>query len=451
MGAALTAALNTFQSTPAIAGRRILVHHFSASDFLVSIHSGHCWPENRRNRRPVSRSAKFQSTPAIAGRRIYRLDGTGVAPSRFQSTPAIAGRRICQRFHFRVIVQFQSTPAIAGRRIRLVAQCLRNRQISFNPLRPLLAGESSLSHVGAPNKWFQSTPAIAGRRIRWRIRGRGRDRSFNPLRPLLAGESTEICRISGLTPVSIHSGHCWPENPWFATSRPPSSTFQSTPAIAGRRISYKHPPRGDERRFNPLRPLLAGESRAGHSCGRRGDGFNPLRPLLAGESRRPSAARSGSRFNPLRPLLAGESTGLMGPWWPRRGFNPLRPLLAGESRRGWNPGRKAKVFQSTPAIAGRRIRVQNRLDVEVAVSIHSGHCWPENLGLDLQILHHAVSIHSGHCWPENLVHAALGADVLVSIHSGHCWPENQTMSCSESVLFMFQSTPAIAGRRIAAS
>ncbi len=109
--------------------------------------------------------------------------------SVFQSTPAIAGRRIASWFALARVAMFQSTPAIAGRRIRR-RNGHRHLRSGFNPLRPLLAGESP-GAGGRPvfEEEFQSTPAIAGRRISPRWSAASARRRFNPLRPLLAGES----------------------------------------------------------------------------------------------------------------------------------------------------------------------------------------------------------------------------------------------------------------------
>ncbi len=110
-------------------------------------------------------------------------------------------------------------------------------------------------------------------------------------------------------------------------------------------------------------------------------------------------------------------------------------------------GTSANGFQSTPAIAGRRTLHRGRQLRIVGVSIHSGHCWPENRGEQACGGYRSVSIHSGHCWPENAAHRRLdGVRNRVSIHSGHCWPENKVLWLN-SVSFSFQSTPAIAGRR----
>ncbi len=132
--------------------------------------------------------------------------------------------------------------------------------------------------------------------------------------------------------------------------------------------------------------------------------FNPLRPLLAGESPTLHTGRGiHCRFNPLRPLLAGESQLWISTYPSASCFNPLRPLLAGESQIERSCCASG-MFQSTPAIAGRRIP--------------------------------AVEWMTEAC-------------ELVSIHSGHCWPENRPASAGLFALRNgFQSTPAIAGRRI---
>ncbi len=248
----------------------------------VSIHSGHCWPENQRNGNIEPRGRKFQSTPAIAGRRI--------APPVDWSTGSS---------------QFQSTPAIAGRRIKLRSLSVY-RWVSFNPLRPLLAGESVTWPLASRPVLFQSTPAIAGRRISCGASGNHRMVCFNPLRPLLAGES--------------------------------SAQF-----------------RGWIRRCS----------------------FNPLRPLLAGESSSRRQTRSSPCFNPLRPLLAGEST--------INGATLTLNLVSIHSGHCWPENRASGMAAPRAAIVSIHSghcwpeNLVTGVSVSVQyVSIHSGHCWPEN-------------------------------------------------------------------------
>ena len=81
-------------------------------------------------------------------------------------------------------------------------------------------------------------------------------------------------------------------------------------------------------------------------------------------------------------------------------FNPLRPSLAGDTRHAWLKV-IVPLFQSTPAIAGRRYYPAVQLVQSAVVSIHSGHRWPEIRGIDNQVSGlRGVSIHSGHRWPE---------------------------------------------------
>ncbi len=153
---------------------------------LLSIHSAHCWPENR-------------------GLAAGRHGVSGFNPLR----PLLAGERAL----------WLST---AG-------------QGSFNPLRPLLAGEPPPRDTQLAPLKFQSTPAIAGRRTSV---GGSIDASlerFNPLRPLLAGEPPHENGVCAAARVSIHSGHCWPENERNSRMVVAPVGFQSTPAIAGRR------------------------------------------------------------------------------------------------------------------------------------------------------------------------------------------------------------------------
>ncbi len=319
----------------------------------------------------------------------------------FQSTPAIAGRRISVFALALLSMLFQSTPAIAGRRIRLFARVHRHEPVSIHS-----------GHCWPENPGALTCPPVL--------------KSFNPLRPLLAGES-----LSGnagsirLSAVSIHSGHCWPENRQRSRPLNTAATFQSTPAIAGRRIS-----RSTTRitptttSFNPLRPLLAGESAL------------PLRP----RQQAPVSIHSGHCW-PENPVTGG--TGAASTLFQST------PAIAGRRiRSSWCRAGLGWLFQSTPAIAGRRIGIRHIQARVPRVSIHSGHCWPENPfsstrktgprsfnplrpllagesspGFSIQIGN--VSIHSGHCWPENLdIKSILNPDERVSIHSGHCWPEN---------------------------
>ena len=180
--------------------------------------------------------------------------------------------------------------------------------------------------------------------------------------------------------------------------------FQSTPAIAGGRITEESALYQQSKGFNPRPPLLAGES-AGHRQQRRFfDRFNPRPPLLAGESLvRGFPAAANQRFNPRPPLLAGESG------W----FNAL-----------------------------------TRVNLEV--SIHARHCWRANPDKEpLELAANCVSIHARHCWRANPTGVSGTSTVYsVSIHARHCWRANPRHALGDTPVCEFQSTPAIAGGRI---
>ena len=208
------AATIVFQSTPAIAGGRILNADHRAS--LASL---------------------FQSTPAIAGGRISQGASPNPRPSCFNPRPPLlAGESRSCRGRCTGSGQFQSTPAIAGGRIHGMPQ-FRDPGGCFNPRPPLLAGESLRA---------------GGARIR--------AGSFNPRPPLLAGESVQardpgcVLFVFQSTPaiaggrigpayqvavgyvVSIHARHCWRANRSIPAQAVGLKKFQSTPAIAGGRI-----------------------------------------------------------------------------------------------------------------------------------------------------------------------------------------------------------------------
>ena len=245
---------------PLLAGESLFVaskaHHRS-----VSIHARHCWRANRGIEGYSQHAHEFQSTPAIAGGRIVAaikiassylgfnprpplLAGESWQPTDddrdsyvFQSTPAIAGGRIARAGSMRTARRvFQSTPAIAGGRIKKprISGAVVHR---FNPRPPLLAGESAM-----------------------RVAAVWRESCFNPRPPLLAGESCGQCILVLAHEVSIHARHCWRANLLLHGAPLSAGLFQSTPAIAGGRIARAGSMRTALRGFNPRPPLLAGES-----------------------------------------------------------------------------------------------------------------------------------------------------------------------------------------------
>ena len=157
--------------------------------------------------------------------------------------------------------------------------------------------------------------------------------SFNPRPPLLAGESRRL-----------HAAH------------PANVRFQSTPAIAGGRIPGRKPAGDGFCRFQST-PAIAGGRIAFDLLGLLSlCSFNPRPPLLAGESRsyRPEGryravsihARHCWRANPTGPLCYAAPPGVS--IHARHCWRANR--FEGVKRRGF------EAFQSTPAIAGGRIR-----------------------------------------------------------------------------------------------
>ena len=116
-----------------------------------------------------------------------------------------------------------------------------------------------------------------------------------------------------------------------------------------------------------------------------------------------SPQRPAKRFNPRPPLLAGECCFTAAVWAWSYCFNPRPPLLAGEWRND------APSYSLT------------------SVSIHARHCWRAN------------GPNSGRS----------EARRAVSIHARHCWRANASFRMISTIHLRFQSTPAIAGGRMA--
>ncbi len=110
-----------------------------------------------------------------------------------------------------------------------------------------------------------------------------------------------------------------------------------------------------------------------------------------------------------------------------------------------------RLFQSTPAIAGGRIRLHR----PGGTGIPSFNPRPpllagESINGATYIVATHVSIHARHCWRANHG-AAAGQDACshgVSIHARHCWRANPRCAANCAAPSWFQSTPAIAGGRI---
>ena len=202
--------------------------------------------------------------------------------------------------------------------------------------------------------------------------------------------------------------------------------FQSTPAIAGGRISTATRGRYACRRFNPRPPLLAGESRDAWPPSRcsavsiharhcwRANPDEALDALIEklvsiharhcwrANPRYPRPRCKSARFQSTPAIAGGRIWRSSAASAPVPSFNPRPPLLAGESTT-WANTAAATWFQSTPAIAGGRITAAP---------------------------------------------CPCAAPVLVSIHARHCWRANHPHAPGRRIASLFQSTPAIAGGRI---
>ena len=203
-------------------------------------------------------------------------------------------------------------------------------------------------------------------------------------------------------------------------------TFQSTPAIAGGRISALCGCSPQTNRFNPRPPLLAGESsehvpvfadkpvsiharhcwRANHGirtrCAAVMRRFNPRPPLLAGESKTKKASWLFAGFQSTPAIAGGRIPRRKRGLTPHRRFNPRPPLLAGESG----------------AFVGTRVRN--------VVSIHARHCWRANLqgpgsaGSKRCCFNPRPPLLAG----ESQFSIDSPRFEIVSIHARHCWRAN---------------------------
>ena len=185
-----------------------------ARGLKVSIHARHCWRANPQSIAGTMRTVPFQSTPAIAGGRIWKTIPPPCVSEWVQSTPAIAGGRIAR-----------SRSHTHAHHVSIHARhCWRaNRR----------AKRSGRTAAGV---------SIHARHC-WR-----------------ANPGVNIGCIPFIS-VSIHARHCWRANLTCMASRRARFLFQSTPAIAGGRISRPGCCRHSQKCFNPRPPLLAGESR----------------------------------------------------------------------------------------------------------------------------------------------------------------------------------------------
>ena len=128
-------------------------------------------------------------------------------------------------------------------------------------------------------------------------------------------------------------------------------------------------------------------------------------------------------------------------------FNPRPPLLAGETLnvlRGANEG----GFQSTPAIAGGRDDMRDAIALDICVSIHARHCWRARQVWggpmsNAEMFQSTPAIAGGRD-AAGLMRERAGQ---VSIHARHCWRARPGNLQGPAGAVVFQSTPAIAGGR----
>ena len=276
---------------------------------------------------------------------------------------------------------------------------------------------------------FQSTPAIAGGRIRGRSRPHGRHHrvSIHARHCWRANPHTLRFPVIGRV-VSIHARHCWRANPLTRVE----DLKDYEVSIHARHCWRANPWQGGNcwlwpACFNPRPPLLAGESL----------GFDAQRTTITVSiharhcwraNRSPWGATPCAWPFQSTPAIAGGRIRLTPCALPTGITFQSTPAIAGGRIRPapWSIA-LTSWFQSTPAIAGGRIRA--RWDAEqlaYLVSIHARHCWRANPGQHLHILAlDRVSIHARHCWranPQPQHRHAVFHDV--SIHARHCWRAN---------------------------
>ena len=202
-----------FQSTPPVAGGRMLDRLCANLITAVSIHAPRCWGANDLLPGHMY-PARFVSihAPRCWGANDALIDALAVATAVSIHAPRCWGANECRyvmQFFARL---FQSTPPVAGGRM---CRCVISFATagSFNPRPPLLGGEWVNSMRRAVPSWkFQSTPPVAGGRM--------------PSHQDSAGAGR----------VSIHAPRCWGANDHEPEQSRSQHPFQSTPPVAGGRM-----------------------------------------------------------------------------------------------------------------------------------------------------------------------------------------------------------------------
>ena len=296
--------------------------------------------------------------------------------------------------------------------------------------------------------WFQSAPAIAGGRCDWGKVRPTHSRRFNPRPPLLAGDAVAHLRAAVGQAVSIRARHCWRAMHAPGLVFPEVVMFQSAPAIAGGRCVAGAGAIFTVRGFNPRPPLLAGDAWRRVNAVRPA-GFQSA-PTIAG-GRCPATMRTAALpccFNPRPPLLAGDAQAVpsMNECWrvsirarhcwrampPRRLRHRHHVLVSIRARHCWRAmpseldlHKRVGRFQSAPAIAGGRCRVQG-----VPLEGHQGfNPRPPLLAGDAVDRQGTALVQ------------------VVSIRARHCWRAMPVWRSGFHTPTRFQSAPAIAGGR----
>ena len=253
---------------------------------------------------------------------------------------------------------------------------------------------------------------------------------FNPRPPLLAGECSSGLLLERGDDVSIHARHCWRANVVPATRSPHCAVFQSTPAIAGGRMDRVCRPPRPCQSFNPRPPLLAGEWPT--TPADRATMVFQSTPAIAGGRMRLCRACRGpcGSFNPRPPLLAGE--------WRQGVAGRGRREVSIHARHCWRANEAlarlvscSQKFQSTPAIAGGRMRILRPAlpagrQFQSTPAIAGGRM-PEksDAGACVTGFNPRPPLLAGECGERRL--ELRGGDV--SIHARHCWRANESQRC----------------------
>ena len=231
--------------------------------------------------------------------------------------------------------------------------------------------------------------------------------------------------------------------------------FQSSPLVAGGRVSAPPTITSPQPSFNPRPSLPGGASR----CFGRWvfcTQVSILAPRCRGARPGPCRARrsSSGRFNP-RPSLPGGASGTPAPSAAQRcSFNPRPSLPGGASSSTRLCMARRRRFQSSPLVAGGRVAlIKKRVPDRIIVSILAPRCrGARHQGDDDRYQSQAVSILAPRCrgarrWPSpaSCIDKPFQSSPLVAggrvLKIGNRWLIREP----------FQSSPLVAGGRVTAA